>query len=105
MFRQDYAIRSQFSAQAGLMVEAPLLVLAAEDDPHVPPERMRAWAAHTTAETTEVVIPGGHFAAMEEPDRVLPLLAETLARDLATSGAGGDRHPSTVDDRRSSGAK
>jgi surfactin synthase thioesterase subunit len=88
MFRQDHATRSEFHGQTRLRVDVPLTLIAAEEDPDVPPEEMWRWSAHTSGPCRRVIVPGGHFAAVREPARTLAVIAE----DLLVSAQTGDVH-------------
>jgi len=100
LFREDYAVRSQFCLQAGLRVDFPVTLIAARDDPFVRPEQMWAWSEHSTVPARQEVIPGGHFAAFQEPEQVLQIICDDLhsatgcehgAGELIAGSAGGDR--------------
>jgi medium-chain acyl-[acyl-carrier-protein] hydrolase len=86
MMREDEEIRRQFHRVASLRVPFPLTLVAARDDVHVRPEHMWGWAEHSDAASRRVEIPGGHFAAVREPERVLALTAEdSTERDARTT--------------------
>lgn len=77
-FREDYAIRSQFCQQAGLRVDFPVTLIAARDDPYVPSEQMWVWSEHSKVPARQVVIPGGHFAAFQEPTRTIQIICDEI---------------------------
>ncbi|WP_017578999.1 thioesterase II family protein [Nocardiopsis valliformis] len=81
MMREDEEIRRQFHRVASLRVPFPLTLVAARDDAHVKPEHMWGWAEHSHAASRRVEIPGGHFAAIREPEQVLALTAEDTTRE------------------------
>jgi surfactin synthase thioesterase subunit len=55
----------------GPALDVPVVAVAGDADPIVPPEAMRGWARHTRAGFSLHVLPGGHFA----PHENLPVLA------------------------------
>ncbi len=79
LLRQDLAIRPQFREDVSLRVAFPLVLVAAEDDVHVTPERMWAWAEHSSAGSRRVEIPGDHFAVMRQPREAIALICREMA--------------------------
>lgn len=77
-FREDYTIRSQFCRQAGLRIDFPITLIAARNDPYVPTEQMWLWSEHSNVPARQVVIPGGHFAAFQEPERVIRIICDDI---------------------------
>lgn len=78
LLRQDLAIRPQFRADISLRVPFPLVLLAAQADVHVTPERMRAWTEHSDAHSRFVTIPGDHFAAMRQPRETMAIMRREM---------------------------
>lgn len=77
--RNDYQIRFQFKQMENLLVEQPLTLLSAKEDPHVNREDMSAWESYTTGEASHITIDGGHFAVYENWD----VVKEALERESA----------------------
>ncbi|MFI2641538.1 thioesterase II family protein [Streptomyces sp. NPDC018610] len=65
---------------------APLFVLGGDADALAPAERLPLWAAHTEGVCELELLPGGHFALLEERnrDRVARLLTRALETCRAT---------------------
>ena len=59
-------------------IQAPTLVIAGEQDPAVPPDRMRELAAEISG-SRFVIVPGAHVPPLEHPDIVTNLLLEHFA--------------------------
>ncbi|GAA2714140.1 MULTISPECIES: alpha/beta fold hydrolase [Streptomyces] len=78
LMREDYVIRRQFPRHAALRVDFPLTLVAARDDAYVTPAQMWQWAEHTTAACRRVEIPGGHFAAVQDPKQIVAIVTEDL---------------------------
>ncbi|GLW93311.1 thioesterase II family protein [Actinokineospora globicatena] len=82
LMREDYAIRRQFHRDDALLVGFPITTLAARQDRYVTPEQMRRWAAHSTAQSRQVEIGGGHFAAFADPADTLLIAHHQLNEHL-----------------------
>ncbi|SER12339.1 thioesterase II family protein [Actinokineospora terrae] len=82
LMREDYAIRRQFHVDESLVVGFPLTTIAARDDVYVTPEQMRRWGAHSSAQSRQVEIPGGHFAAFADPGHTLRIAHHQLNEHL-----------------------
>lgn len=80
LFREDYAIRGEFHRQQDLLVDAPLLVVSAEDDRETSAARMAGWSAHTRGGSTHLSIEGGHFAAVDDPTPLLQHVSDHLTQ-------------------------
>ena len=66
--------------RAGLPgVTAPTLVVAARQDPSIPPEHGEAIAAAIPGARIEILDPGAHLVSVERADAVTALIAEHLA--------------------------
>ncbi|MCQ4083650.1 thioesterase domain-containing protein [Streptomyces sp. RB6PN25] len=77
MLREDDAVRAEFAQEAaGLRVDFPLTLIAAQEDVHAPPEKVWPWSAHSSAQTCRVGIEGGHFAAVQNPKDTLTIIAD-----------------------------
>ncbi|NDL55831.1 thioesterase II family protein [Phytoactinopolyspora mesophila] len=80
-FREDHAIRSQFSRQRGLRVDIPLSIISARGDTYAPPDRMSAWAEHSTVPSEQVSVDGDHFAVMRDPQPVWAVIHRHITRE------------------------
>jgi 3-oxoadipate enol-lactonase len=67
-------------------ITAPTLVVAARQDPSIPPEHGEAIAAAIPGAHIEILDPGAHLASFERADAVTALIAEHL--DGARPGTG-----------------
>ncbi|MFV0130215.1 thioesterase II family protein [Streptomyces sp. HMX112] len=87
LMREDYVVRRQFPQHKALRVDHPLTLIAAREDAYVAPDHMWQWSEHTTGACRRVEIPGGHFAAIQNPKDVLAIVAE----DVADRAGAGER--------------
>lgn len=92
LFREDYAIRSQFFRQTSFRVDFPITLIAAQDDVYAPPEQMWKWCEHSSVPARQVVIPGGHFAAIREPERIIEILTDDIFSRAGASDAPPTAH-------------
>lgn len=94
LHRLDADLRLGAAAEPGfadIRCEAPTLVFGGMSDPFVAPSLLPGWAAHTRADCTVLVLPGGHFAFLEPGNRALAraALGQVLARLSGSAAASG----------------
>lgn len=90
--RQDHSIRRQFSLERGLCVDFPLTLIAARDDGHISPHQVWQWSEHSTGACRRVEIPGGHFAAFQEPDQIIAIINDDVFGDASASVSMSTTH-------------
>ncbi len=73
--------------EAAARVACPTLVVSAELDLTFPPERSQALAAAIPGARLVTVPGSGHALVVEQPDRVVALVSDFLARDAGEGGA------------------
>lgn len=71
-------------------INAPTLVVAAEQDPATPPEHAHRLASGVSGARLEIVDPGAHLVNVERPDLIGDLLREQV-RGHSTAGRGARR--------------
>lgn len=98
--RQLRALLSRPDAAATLRFKGPMLLIVGRQDRWSPIAQHEEIARLCPQARLEIVEDAGHFAPVEQPDRVAALLA-VWARDAAAADAGRDRIPETpLYDRR-----
>ncbi|MFF2923660.1 thioesterase II family protein [Streptomyces celluloflavus] len=80
LMREDYAVRRQFPQDTALHTDFPLTLIAARQDAYVTPDQMWQWSHHSSAPSRHAEIPGGHFAALQQPKEILTIVGEDLSR-------------------------
>ncbi|MBD8019895.1 thioesterase II family protein [Brevibacterium gallinarum] len=92
--RADLIAAEAPASPADAVLDVPLLLLSADDDPLVPPAAMDDWAARTTAGSIRLDLHGGHHALLHDGSW---LLATASWLDELTAGGGvcpaGGRRP------------
>jgi len=78
VLRADSALAESYRPVPGSVVDCPITVLTGRDDPLVSQEDAHAWAAHTTANATVHVLPGGHFFFDRDRAAVLGAVCSTV---------------------------
>jgi len=58
---------------------APLTAIGYAADDVVPAAELRGWAGATAGGYRQVVLPGGHFAALDAPESLIRILADVVA--------------------------
>ncbi|MBT2541521.1 thioesterase [Streptomyces sp. ISL-44] len=88
--RSDYRAVETYRYERGRKLDCPVTVLTGDNDPRVSIDEAAAWEEHTTRPTELHVLPGGHFYLVDQNERVVGLLAESLARKSVDAYAGSD---------------
>jgi surfactin synthase thioesterase subunit len=78
----DYRAVETYRHVPGRDLGCPVTVLVGDRDPHTTVEEARAWAGHTTAETSLHVFPGGHFYLDDHWAEVAAAVRAALAADV-----------------------
>ncbi|MTE11484.1 thioesterase II family protein [Nocardia aurantiaca] len=76
VMKADYRAFDAYSCTGDTAVDAPILVLAGDEDEFVAPRDLRAWESHSRNGIRVILFPGGHFYLNDHVDGVAELLAE-----------------------------
>ena len=77
-FRNDFRATEQYRRGIDVRIRAPMVVLAAVDDPRTTVAEATAWRDHTSENTEMHTFSGGHFFLERHAGRVIALVAEKL---------------------------
>jgi medium-chain acyl-[acyl-carrier-protein] hydrolase len=77
-FRADFAVNETYSYQDEAPLDVPLTVFGGTADPRATREQLAAWRAQSTREFRLTMVPGGHFAVLENE-----IIGRTIAEALA----------------------
>lgn len=78
LLRADISVNETYAHREEEPLDLPLTALAGHEDPRVPTDWVRPWAAHTKREFAFHVLPGGHFFPYEGGGAVPALIDATL---------------------------
>ncbi|MEU1463859.1 alpha/beta fold hydrolase [Streptomyces sp. NPDC005727] len=81
--RNDYRAIESYRPEVDARIDAPIVVMAATDDPRTTEEEARAWHGHTTAGGSVRLFQGGHFYLESQGARVVEVIGGTLRDHLA----------------------
>jgi surfactin synthase thioesterase subunit len=84
----DQQLAGQFSRPELPQLSVPILAVRGTADPAVSAAEMRAWAAHTSADTRLARVDGGHFLLSEAPEAVAAETASFILPLLDKRPAG-----------------
>ena len=86
--RNDYRAVERYTCGTDARINAPVVVLTAEDDPRTTVEEAAAWEEHTNGGTTLHTFDGGHFYLEQHAARVIDIVATTLRARARAAVAG-----------------
>jgi len=72
--RADYRIVRAYRGSADAVVQAPLTVMHARDDPLVPADAVAGWRRNSRGAVTEITFRGGHFYLVDHVAEVAEVL-------------------------------
>ncbi|MCP3101722.1 alpha/beta fold hydrolase [Myxococcus sp. K15C18031901] len=79
--RADFALAWWESGQQPIPVDAPISVMGATHDGHVPTEKLTSWRSQTRSNDFQVrTFPGGHFFLRQQQAALLSAIAADLTR-------------------------
>ncbi|WP_165986538.1 alpha/beta fold hydrolase [Streptomyces sp. YIM 98790] len=86
LLRADVRALRRHRAPRDAVLTAPVTVLLSAGDPKNSLAQMAEWAAHTKAGHAVETLDGGHFALIEQSERVAELITGAVRADLAAPG-------------------
>ncbi|WP_031071141.1 thioesterase II family protein [Streptomyces sp. NRRL WC-3742] len=85
--RSDYKAAELYRSRPGAdSVQAPILVLTGDADPHVTDPEAAAWSEHTSGDFSRRVFPGGHFFLNDHALAIIPTIAEFIGANRELAG-------------------
>lgn len=87
-FRNDYRASQAYHLGTEVGISAPVVVMAATDDPTTSLAEARAWHEHTSGACDVHTFSGGHFYLEKQSRRVIEVVTQTLraSEDLYPEG-------------------
>jgi medium-chain acyl-[acyl-carrier-protein] hydrolase len=76
LLRADFAVHETYRYAEQQPLDVPVTAFAATTDPRADPAPVAAWASHTTRDFRIYVLPGGHFAILDQASFVHRRVAE-----------------------------
>ncbi|HEY9265564.1 MAG TPA: alpha/beta fold hydrolase [Mycobacterium sp.] len=77
-FGSDYRALQKYHRGTEVAISAPVVVMAATDDPKTSVDDARAWLQHTSGGGEVHTFEGGHFYLEKQPQRVIEVMAQAL---------------------------
>ncbi|MBX7431138.1 alpha/beta fold hydrolase [Mycobacterium sp. Y57] len=77
-FRNDYRAMQAFRCAPDVVIDAPIVVMTATDDPKASVADAAAWLQHTSGGGEVHTFVGGHFYLEKQPQRVVGVVAQVL---------------------------
>lgn len=77
-FAGDYRALQKYHRGTEVAISAPVVVMAATDDPKTSVDDARAWLEHTSGGGEVHTFEGGHFYLEKQPQRVIEVIAQAL---------------------------
>lgn len=78
-FRGDLTVRDTYGYQPQPQLDVPITAIAATADPRASVAQMRGWSRHTRRAFRMHLIPGGHFAVLEQAEATRSFISGALA--------------------------
>jgi len=82
LLRADFELVETYQVEPTTPLALPFTLIGSADDLEVPPERLAAWAAHSSQPAHEVRVQGGHFYPATHESELVAVVAEALAQHL-----------------------
>lgn len=92
--RADLIAAEAPACPATAVIHQPLLLLSADSDPLVSPEEMDGWSTRTTADSSRLILHGGHHALLRDKSWLQPATAWINRMSIGAEAAStGWSHP------------
>jgi len=83
--RADFTMADTYMSALSTPLECPITAFAGVQDPEATPEEVQTWQQYTSSTFSIHLLPGDHFFVNTAKQKLLDILAQSLAQKVSTS--------------------